>query len=378
VIAKDRARSSETPQVSGVGLNTAAQSQVSGYIPSLDGFRAFAVVLVMIAHAGYGHWVPGGLGVSIFFFLSGYLITTLFYRELRSTHRISLPAFYVRRLLRLSPPLLVSLAVGYGLLWLGLAQGGFNLTSIAAQLFYAANYHQLYGDGRAVVEGQSVLWSLAVEEHFYFLYPFPFLWLSKLRRLTAKLWVIVALLAAGLGWRFVLKTLISVPDDHLYYATDARLDSILYGCLLSVLTQEGHVERLLPNSRRHAIWAEGLGLLLLIFTLVYRSEMFRDTVRYSLQGIAFFPIFHYAVHAPHLPWHRWLNYGPIKTIGVYSYSIYLVHHVFIESLKGPFGVTNILVVLALSSVLSWGYAAMIYRVIDQPLMRLRRRLHGHG
>ena len=75
------------------------------YIPSLDGFRALAVLMVIIAHCGIV-FVPGGFGVTIFFFMSGFLITTLLIKEIGKNGRIDIKMFYLRRLLRLAPPLL--------------------------------------------------------------------------------------------------------------------------------------------------------------------------------------------------------------------------------------------------------------------------------
>ena len=90
-----------------------------GNIPSLDGLRAISILIVLVSHAGYGSVVPGGLGVTIFFFLSGYLITTLLMDERERLGRIHIGKFYLRRVLRLFPPLLVTLAVAYSLVWLG-------------------------------------------------------------------------------------------------------------------------------------------------------------------------------------------------------------------------------------------------------------------
>src|SRR5262245_8347810 len=84
-----------------------------GVIPSLDGIRALSVIIVMLSHVGYGDIVPGGLGVTVFFFLSGYLITTLMLSEYRRTGAISIANFYLRRAFRLLPPLLVTLLIAY-------------------------------------------------------------------------------------------------------------------------------------------------------------------------------------------------------------------------------------------------------------------------
>src|SRR5688572_24293346 len=108
----------------------------SSTIPSLDGIRAIAVSLVFLAHSGLEHLIPGGLGVTIFFVLSGYLISTLMRIEHASCQALDFRAFYLRRLLRLMPPLLIiTLLVGL-CATAGLVEGSFSATGLAAVLLY--------------------------------------------------------------------------------------------------------------------------------------------------------------------------------------------------------------------------------------------------
>ena len=135
------------------------------------------MLLVVTSHSGFSS-VPGGLGVTIFFFLSGYLITTFMLVEGEHTHELDIPSFYARRFLRLMPPLLVTLAVAYALTLSGLLPGGITAAGLAAQVLYFANYYHLFFDpGNTVPDGTGILWSLAVEEHFYILYPWLMAWL---------------------------------------------------------------------------------------------------------------------------------------------------------------------------------------------------------
>src|SRR4029077_12459985 len=144
----------------------------NGAIPSLDGLRAISILIVLVSHAGYGTVVPGGLGVTIFFFLSGYLITTLLLDENKRSGRINIGKFYLRRVFRLFPPLLVTLVIAYSLVALGLLDGGISWAGVLAQLLYFANYYGLFFDpGNTTAAGTGILWSLAVEEHFYMVYP---------------------------------------------------------------------------------------------------------------------------------------------------------------------------------------------------------------
>ena len=221
---------------------TARQSDVHPHrlevIPSLDGIRAISVLIVVLGHSGLEALVPGGLGVTIFFFLSGYLITTLMLTEHKRTGGINILNFYTRRVFRLMPPLLVSLAIAYGLTYAGLLSGGVTSTGLAAQLLYFANYYGLFFDpGNTIPDGTGILWSLAVEEHFYIVYPLLMTLMlgSALRPRT-----IGALLGIGclvvLAWRIHLVQSPGFVSDRTYYASDTRIDSIIYGCILAVVT----------------------------------------------------------------------------------------------------------------------------------------------
>ena len=86
------------------------------YIPSFDGIRAIAVILTLLLHASYGVFKGGWIGVDLFFMLSGYLITSLLQNEYSLTNNISFTKFYIRRALRLFPPLIISIALG-NILW---------------------------------------------------------------------------------------------------------------------------------------------------------------------------------------------------------------------------------------------------------------------
>lgn len=351
-------------------------------IPSLDGLRAVSVLIVMVSHAGLGHVVPGGLGVTVFFFLSGYLITTLLRAEWARTGTVGIGAFYIRRFLRLGPPLFITLAVAYGLVAAGLHGGGVSVQGALAQVFYMANYYAIFWDpGQTVPDGTGVLWSLAVEEHFYLLYPFVFLLLA--RRLTARQLaaVLVGVCLAVLAWRVVLVAQPGVLEARTYYATDTRIDSIAWGAVLALafnpVRVPGEPVAALPLPTRpdwrHALaLAAGLGLLL--FTLVVRDPWMRETLRYTLQGVALMPVFYVAIRFAQHPLFRPLNWAWVRRLGVYSYAMYLIHHVVVLNLKHhmPWG-DRLLPVLAVTLVVSVLYAAAIEHWVESRMRRLRAR-----
>lgn len=341
-------------------------------IASLDGLRAVAVAIVFFAHARIGLPLPGGFGVTLFFFLSGFLITTLFFRESAQTGGIDLGAFYVRRLLRLSPPLLVTLALVYGLVATGRALGEIDPLALISQLFYFYNYYvTIVPDPKEGAQGLNVLWSLSVEEHFYLIWPVMFLLL--LRR-NMPLAPILGLLVAILVWRMIRLLVFGAEANTIYVSTDTRFDSILYGALLAILHARGHAARLFPQ-RGLGMWALlGAAGAVLLFCFVYRDPTFRETLRYTLQGIALMPVFHYAVTRADLWLFRPLNWAPMRWIGLYSYSIYLVHFVALINLRAfEIGPTNPVLFSLFVFALCTLYAGLLHRFIETPLRRWRAR-----
>lgn len=205
------------------------------YIPSLDGIRAVAFAVVFLSHAGLGRFVPGRFGVTVFFFLSGYLITTLMRMEMAKTGTIRFGQFYLRRVLRIFPPLYISLALAIALNLLGVLPGKMELPSVLAQVFHLTNYQAIYGSSQAVPAGTVVLWSLAVEEHFYFGFPFLYWWLTT-QGFTAKRQATTLLLICALTllWRVILARGYGVDDLRTGFGTDTRIDSILFGSVMAV------------------------------------------------------------------------------------------------------------------------------------------------
>jgi peptidoglycan/LPS O-acetylase OafA/YrhL len=295
-------------------------------IPSLDGFRALAVTIVLFGHARVSSLIPGGFGVTVFF-LSGFLITTLFVREADRYGSVSLRAFYIRRLLRLSPPLFVTMALAYTAVALGLHPGQLDPVAMLSQVFYFYNYYAAFAQNPTEgVHGFNVLWSLAVEEHFYLLFPLVFvLWLKGIVRPVH----IMGLLAAFCLWRLVLWHIFAIEANDIYMRSDTRFDSILWGCFLALLQKDGTAVRLFPDRTQPRVWILLAAGAILLACFAVRDPAFRETWRYSLQGIALMPVFHYAVTRPDLPLFRPLNWQPIALVGTLSYSLYLIHYVLL-------------------------------------------------
>jgi peptidoglycan/LPS O-acetylase OafA/YrhL len=345
------------------------------YIPSLDGIRAASVALVFAAHAGLKDRVPGNFGVTVFFFLSGYLITTLLRMERERNGRISLRNFYLRRVLRIFPPFYLVLVLATLLTVVG-ALPGPRITpdALLSQVFYLTNYRVIqHGWWDGIAPGTWIFWSLSVEEYFYL--GFPLLYLALLRWLPGRrrqALVLVGLCAAVLAWRAVLVFALGASKDRTYIATDTRIDSILFGCILGLFGNP----ILDPTKVRERTWKLALvplALAGLLVSFLVRSPQFQETVRYSLQGVCLFPLFVTAVRWPGWLPMRVLNVGWVKFLGVLSYSIYLVHPAVLWGvtswIKLP-GVAQAAIGLALTLAI----ALAIYEVVEKPAARLRRRL----
>jgi peptidoglycan/LPS O-acetylase OafA/YrhL len=349
------------------------------YLTPLDGIRAVAMLLVFAAHAGLDNIVPGGLGVTIFFFLSGFLITSLLRAEWDSLGTISLRGFYLRRAVRILPPLYLALVI-FGLLDLAPGSHHHNtLRGLGSILFYLFNYapalHIRFED---VPTGLTVAWSLMVEEHFYLLFPCVYV-LFRRRALSRKVVTLIlgSACVAALFWRgmlvYGLHLSLASKMPWTYMATDARFDSILWGCMLAIGANPWCGDRPAWLMRRKGILAVG-SLLLMLSTLVVRDPGFRQTMRYSLQGIALLPLFFYVTASPDARAVRWLTWRPLRWFGWVSYTFYLVHMGVLLKLH-TYTHWSALTIGIVGFVLSCAVAQLVRITVELPLQR-RRKLHA--
>lgn len=343
-------------------------------IPSLDGLRALAVGLVFFSHGGLDGVVPGGLGVTIFFVLSGFLITTLMRTERRERGQVSLRAFYLRRGLRLMPPLFLVAALAAAAAALGWIGGGFSMRGLLAVLFYFGNYHVIATDFGGIPDGLGVIWSLAVEEHYYLLYP-PLALLLMRAGTRVAVPVLGLLCLVILGWR-VLLALQGASADYLTMATDTRADAILVGCALAFWRNPAlQPPAPVASMPRRELALAALCAGVLVATLLFRDELFRVTARYTLQSLAIAPLLWLAVaRAEHLPF-RWLNTRPMVYVGTISYTIYLSHQLILGGVVRNAPGLNAAATLALAALLTLALAEPMRRWVEQPCARLRRALH---
>jgi peptidoglycan/LPS O-acetylase OafA/YrhL len=348
----------------------------AGPIASLDGIRAVAVSLVFFAHGGFEDFVPGGLGVTIFFVLSGFLITTLMRIEYAQQDCLRLRDFYLRRLLRLMPPLAIVVGLAGLLAAASVIDGGFTVGGLLAALFYAGNYYVIAHDFNGLPAGLGVVWSLAIEEHYYLLFPPLAALLLHARSAALSRTVLLSLCAAVLAWRCWLAGH-GGSAAYLMMATDTRVDAILVGCLMA-LTCNPWLDRRPGSAAPGDLALAVAAVALLIGTLVYRDEQFRLTARYSLQSLAIAALIYLAVARAHQRPFRWLNARPLAYLGSISYTIYLSHHVILRGLARHWPHWDTWQLMAVGAVLTLALAIPMRRWVEQPCARLRRRLHRTG
>jgi peptidoglycan/LPS O-acetylase OafA/YrhL len=336
------------------------------YIAPLDGLRGVAILLVVTAHFGFGKIVPGGFGVTVFFFISGFLITRLLIAECIQNSSVNIPHFYIRRFLRLAPALLTMLfLVSMVSLFLGLTMSG---NQLLAGLTYTMNYYLIIsGENSPLPIG--VLWSLAVEEHYYLLYP---LILAVFWRNNPKfLKYLVLACIAVLVWRTILIFFLHVSEEYTYKATDTRFDSILYGCILVVALEIPSVANWVRRS--DALVPLGLAFILLLVTFAWRNAQFRETARYSLQGIALIPIFYSILYGNKLfALRRLLTTTPLIWIGRLSYSLYLWHVPALHYISLTFPETSQNTRYMLAWPLTFLAAAASYYLVERRFIKLRK------
>jgi len=363
----------------------------AAYFPGLDGLRAISVAAVLIYHARLT-WLPGGfLGVEVFFVVSGYLITLLLTREFSRTSTISLRSFWLRRARRLLAAVYALLAVVAVIVLVFYREESATLAAqVWSALGYVTNWYFVASEQSyfAVVERPPVfqhLWSLAIEEQFYLVWPVIILGLCKLiwsRTLIAL--VIFAGAVASLAWMAILYDPVADPS-RVYYGTDTRASGLLMGAALALLWRPAPTWTREPKRTVTSLDLVGGVALVVLASCFLRLEEF-DAFLYqggfAVVSIATLVVIMAAVH-PSTAIGRLLARPALTWIGVRSYSLYLWHWpIFVFTRPGidqPLGLYPTLVVRLVLTVIA---AELSYRYVEVPIRsgaigRWRRRLAAH-
>lgn len=351
-------------------MKTAEQGS---YIPSLDGLRCVAILLVFLSHvqntAGMPRVVPGNFGVTLFFFLSGYLITTLMRLELERTGRVDFKLFYLRRTLRIFPTFYLVLggAAIYG--WLADTMDPWWLLG---QVLHLTNYQVIHGGWTApIAPNTEVYWSLAVEEHFYLVFPLVFVLFARVLPSHRRPQALLALCALVFLWRCWLVFGTGSAPDRTYLATDTRIDSILFGCVLALWGNPAlDKSRIAESTWKHVLLPLSIVGLLITFAVPHRG--LRETFGYSLQGLCLYAVFVTAVRYPTWWLMRPLNHPVVQLLGAMSYAIYLIHPTALHLAEKLVG-TSLVRLFPVATLLTLTSAAALYYGIERPVGRLRKK-----
>jgi len=322
-----------------------------------------AVLLVISDHCCVPVFEQGYFGVDLFFVLSGFLITRLLVDEIDATGRVDLGRFYLRRFLRLAPPLLLFLTAYVLIAPLFWPQFSFLLHMRDAALagFYLSDYSQ------ALWQSPKVLihtWSLSVEEHFYLIWPLVILLLTRLElrwRVTGLF--IIYLLASA--WRIYEYE--NIGWDATYYRFDTRISGLVFGALLAIsLKYKGPISEKAANAAGLFAWAA----LLVCLSIGYWDAPWSLVIMTNLAHMA---AFGFLISASNQ--NSWvssiLSAKPLVGVGAISYGMYLWHYpaaLYFRELY-PWYQTGPLVL-----GFSIAMATVSYLVLEKPLERYRRSL----
>ena len=348
------------------------------YMPGLDGLRAIAVLSVIAFHEQFS-WAPGGmLGVGVFFTLSGYLITDLLLNRWHSTGGVQLGKFWLARARRLLPALFVMLAVVTA--WVTLldrARLGNLRGAVAAAATYSSNWYliiqgQSYFSRFAPPQPLDHLWSLAVEEQFYLIW--PWLLLAGLiclrsRTVAAVRWLALPTLALAAASAVAMYVLYhpAVDPTRVYEGTDTRACGLLIGAALAMVLPSTVASRMGKTWTRvlDALALTGLIVIALMIGLVGQFSPF--LYRGGIVLLSFATAAVVAAAACPASWvGAELGWRPLRWLGVRSYGIYLWHYPVIV-LTSPANATENLPRAAAQIAASIVIAALSWKFIEEPV-----------
>jgi peptidoglycan/LPS O-acetylase OafA/YrhL len=341
----------------------------------LDGIRAIAILGVIAFHVGVPGLGNGAAGVIVFFVLSGYLITTLLIAA--PSNRRGLGLFYLRRVLRLVPALVVLLlsCAAYAFLVLS----GQQRSALLHEIVSSGTYLQDFAlSSRPVITDWGYLghtWSLAVEEQFYILWPLVLLVLQALRtsRRTALV-TTLTLTVAAISWRSYLS--MAGLHHHVGEGLDGNAESLLVGCSLALLLAGCRP----PSARIARTWSLLAALALLLLLVVYTGtvDLPFDMAR-LLAGLLTAVVITGVILEPENRTARFLAWAPLTYIGLLSYGLYLWHPVVFRVFEDHVHVST-LREKAMWAPAMLGVTALItigsYYLVEKPFNGLKDRLPG--
>jgi peptidoglycan/LPS O-acetylase OafA/YrhL len=353
-----------------------------GRSPALDGLRGFALIWVVTYHftSSAGPLRGGWIGLDVFFVLSGFLITAMLLDEVRVTGRIALPLFYARRACRLLPALLVMLAVWVAVLllfhdtnWIAATPNGNGtgdpvdvepaLKQVGIVLTYGVNWIYALGSGSAPIPH---LWSLAVEEQFYVVWPFVILLLLKLPA-ARRIWPVIALAAISATLPFFYWNG-GEGANRIYFGTDTRAVGMLLGAVAALLwhrrRSRGTAARFAPAARA---WTGSAVVLTILLTV--NNVPVKFLLGPAVAALAAMQIVPYLVDRPQSRMAELLDGRVLVWLGQRSYAVYLWHYLWATWLHPLHPAVHIPVGVAASLLC----AHLSWKFVEAPALRYGAR-----
>ncbi|GIO95498.1 hypothetical protein J14TS5_05840 [Paenibacillus lautus] len=348
----------------------------SRYMPGLDGLRALALIGVMGYHWNFGFAGGGFLGVSLFFVLSGYLITDILASQWHHQRRIDLKDFWIRRFRRLLPAMLLMLFIL--VVWVTLFDRS-RLATLRSEVLGAVTYisnwqfifqQQSYFESFGPPSPLGHFWSLAVEEQFYILWPLIMLAVLKLFPRRGQLFIFIA---AGAAISALAMAVIYQPGDdpsRVYYGTDTRAFGLLIGAGLAVVWPSWKLSTPVSRATRRRLNVTGAAAMLIILSMMWQVDRY-DSFLYQggmfLFSLAAAVLVAVLAH-PGASISRLLSWKPLLWIGVRSYGIYLWHYPVMILTSPASGAGDLsLPQVALQIAASVLLAALSWKYVEEPI-----------
>lgn len=367
-------------------------SRARRYLPGLDGMRALAVIAVVLFHSPLAVATGGFLGVEVFFVISGYIITRALLTEREERGRIAIGRFWLRRARRLLPALFLLLA-GVAAWSAFFAEGELAglRRDMGAAFFYVTNWDLIitgenYFDSWERPSLLRHLWSLAVEEQFYLIW--PLLLIGGLAILRKRL--LLALILAGAAFSAGVMAALHEPGggvSRIYYATDTRASGLLIGAALAFVWSaplaiaRGRIRAAAEGAGLAMLGTAGLGALTGFVLLLDGDSTFLYRGGFALTGVATAALIVAATHG-RSPFARLLGVQPLPWLGLRSYGIYLWHWPVMALTRPGVDVPlDGVALFALQAALTLALAEASYRWVETPIRtgalgRLRQRLRA--
>jgi peptidoglycan/LPS O-acetylase OafA/YrhL len=347
------------------------------YIKPLDGLRTIAVLMVIVSHffsidsfPDYFKWLHratqfGSSGVSLFFVLSGFVITRILLQSVQNEHYFK--SFYMRRVLRIFPLYYFALFCYYVIpyiapllkLHIGVQYPiGQNVVYFVA---YLQNIAITFNWNSA---GPIHFWSLAVEEHFYLVWPAIvfFIYPSSSKRLIYLIFILIAT-------AFILRFFMLKHGYNIDYFTPVRIDQLLLGSFLAILERKGLLTR---SFSKYYIVTLSIGIVFFIFC-IFQNAFYVDLYKHNALGLIYFGLIALTiVYAEKSLLSSFLNLSFMQYIGKISYGMYVWHPLVLVTINKLYPTPSVLLNFVLVLTLTTAVSALSFKFLETPFLKLKK------